>query len=81
MSTTPPSAAGKPTTRDKMTGALLWTFIPRGVQVVFAIFTNILIVRTFTEYEYGWLKTLQGKAFSVMIRFSSTRRYKKPLAK
>ncbi len=46
-------------TREKVTGAISWTLIPRLTQVVVSVFTSILIVRTLHPFDYGTLSVLR----------------------
>lgn len=56
-----------PTTRDKVTGAIAWTLVPRAVQILGSVFTSILIVRSL-QYEYGVLSVLRTPlAFLVVL--------------
>lgn len=57
-------------TREKMTGALAWTFVPRLVQTVVSIGTSMLIFRTLDEFDLGTLKVLQGVLTVVVILVS-----------
>lgn len=56
--------------RDKMTGALAWTFVPRFVQTIVSIATSMLIFRTLDEFDLGTLKVLQGILSVVVILVS-----------
>lgn len=60
-----------PSTREKLTGALYWTFVPRTVQLLVSLFTSILIVRTLSDFDFGTLKVLQGilSVFVLLISF------------
>lgn len=46
------------TTRDKVTGALFWTVVPRGIQMIVGLVTSSLIVRGLSEFDYGTFKML-----------------------
>jgi O-antigen/teichoic acid export membrane protein len=46
-------------TREKVTGALSWTLLPRVVQIVASIYTSILIVRSLGQFDYGTLSVLR----------------------
>ncbi|MEZ4650789.1 MAG: oligosaccharide flippase family protein [Candidatus Eisenbacteria bacterium] len=46
-------------TRDKMTGALYWTFVPRLVQMFITIGTSVWVVKALGEFEFGRLQILQ----------------------
>ena len=54
-------------TREKMTGALAWTFVPRFVQTIVSVGTSMLIFRTLDEFDLGTLKVLQGVLSVVVI--------------
>lgn len=46
-------------TRDKLTGGLLWSLLPRAVQIVVSLYTSVLIVRSLGEFDYGTLSMLR----------------------
>ena len=58
-------------TRDKMTGALFWTFVPRIVQTVLTIGTSVWVVRMLGNYEYGRLQVLQPILTVIIIVISA----------
>jgi len=66
--TTP--AKTPPSTRDKMTGALYWTFLPRVVQTVVTLGTSVVIFRTLGEFDAGRLKIVQAALTGIIIFFN-----------
>ncbi|MCA9728711.1 MAG: hypothetical protein KC729_13560, partial [Candidatus Eisenbacteria bacterium] len=59
-----------PSTREKMTGAMAWTFVPRIVQTIVSVGTSMLIFRTMREFDLGTLKVLQAFLSVVVILIS-----------
>ncbi len=51
-------SASQGSTRDKTTGALYWTFLPRIVQMAITLVTSVYIVKSLGDFEYGRLKAL-----------------------
>lgn len=66
--TTP--AQTPPSTRDKMTGALYWTFLPRFVQTFVTLGTSVIIFRTLGEFDAGRLKIVQAAITGIVIFFN-----------
>jgi O-antigen/teichoic acid export membrane protein len=48
-----------PTTREKVTGAIPWTVVPRVIQLIASLFTSIMVVRVLGKFEYGTLSVLR----------------------
>lgn len=57
-------------TREKMAGGLIWTLLPRIVQMAVSVFTSILMVRSLGESDYGRLSILRT-ALSFAVLFIS----------
>jgi O-antigen/teichoic acid export membrane protein len=56
----PPAPSRPDSTGQKVTGAMLWTLVPRVLQVAVSLLTSILIVRKLGEFEYGTLSVLRS---------------------
>ncbi|MBK8231124.1 MAG: oligosaccharide flippase family protein [Candidatus Eisenbacteria bacterium] len=47
------------TAGQQVSGALLWTIVPRAVQMVVSVFTSVYIVRALGGFDYGTLSVLR----------------------